>query len=245
MKLALCSTAAILFSASTAAGAAEPNAPDWVYGAGELPEKWSLVNESYAACDAGAMQSPVDLGQPNAGGEIDLSASYGETTGTLVTGPAKVQVDVEPGMGMISGDRLFSLLQMHFHTPAEHLLHGERYPLVVHLVHATPGGALGVLGVMFEEGESNPALAAIARSMESGTEAVDFDVAELVPGGLDIYRYMGSLTTPPCTEGVNWHVADEVLTASPGEIAAMRAALGTSNRSLQPLNSRLVVAPED
>lgn len=233
--------ASALLASQTAA--ADGSATDWVYGDGELPEKWSNTNESYATCDGGAMQSPIDLSDFNGRGDLQIGASYGEGSGTLVTGPAKVQVDFEPGMGMISGKRLYSLVQVHFHTPAEHILHGERYPLVAHLVHGTRDGQFAVLGVMFEQGEENEALGAIVDTLASGESELSLDVSDMVPGNLDIWRYMGSLTTPPCTEGVNWHVADEVLTASASQIAAMRERLGNSARSLQPRNHRLVVAP--
>lgn len=244
--LALC-TGTILTIASlpTAAGAADGSAQDWVYGDGELPEKWSYTNEDYAACDAGVMQSPIDLSDHNGRGSLKLGASYGETTGVLKTGPGKVQVDVDPGMGMISGERLYSLVQLHFHTPAEHMLHSKRYPLVAHLVHGTRDNQFAVLGVMFKEGEANEALEPIIEALEADGKDVTLDVSQMVPDDLDIWRYMGSLTTPPCTEGVNWHVADEVLTASPEQIAAMRARLGNSARSLQPRNHRLVIAPDD
>ncbi|MBZ6379304.1 carbonic anhydrase family protein [Pacificimonas aurantium] len=231
----LCATAAL----------ADTSVRDWVYGDGDVPEKWSIANEDYAACDAGAMQSPIDLNMANAYGDIDVAASYGTAPGDLKLGPGKVQVDVEPGMGMISGGDLFNLLQMHFHTPAEHALDGTRYPLVLHLVHATSEGRLGVLGVMFKEGEANPALDAIVQTIDADEDDLELDVGALVPEELAVYRYMGSLTTPPCTEGVNWHVAEEVLTASAAQIEAMEARLGTSNRSLQPLNGRLVVAPSN
>ena len=116
---------------------------------------------------------------------------------------------------------------------------------MAHFVHATETGELGVLGVMFEQGDANPALDAIVAGVGAGTgAAVEFDVNDMVPEDTGIYRYMGSLTTPPCSEGVNWHVADEVMTASADQIAALEANLGPSARSLQPLGTRLLVAPE-
>lgn len=242
MKKAVVAALATCALAGSATAATE-GAVDWVYGDGELPEKWSITNESYASCDAGTMQSPIDLDFANAKGDIDIAGSYGETTGTLKVAPAKVQVDVAPGMGMISGQRLFSLLQFHLHTPSEHRMNGQRYPLTAHLVHATATGELAVLGMMFEAGEANPALQSILDGIESGSGQIDLDVHDLVPESMQVYRYMGSLTTPPCTEGVNWHVAKEVIEASAEQIAAFEQLLGQSARSMQPLNNRLIVAP--
>ena len=242
-KMIAIGAGAVLLSAP-AAIAAPNGAPDWVYGDGELPEKWSITNEAYASCDAGLMQSPIDLGNANASGEVEFAASYGEARGTVKTGPGKIQVDVDPGMGMISGDTLFSLVQFHFHTPAEHMMDGKRHPLVVHFVHGSRTGQFAVLGVMFEEGEANPALDAIIAGVDSDSP-VSVDVSQMIPEDYDIYRYMGSLTTPPCTEGVNWHIADETVEASAEQIASLRTRLGNSNRSLQPINNRLIVAPGD
>lgn len=155
-------------------------------------------------------------------------------------------MDFPAGFGMNSGGKTFNLIQVHFHTPSEHAMSGKRYPLVAHFVHATDAGELGVLGVMFEEGDANPALAEIVDGVGKGQGAsVEFDINEMVPDDLDVFRYMGSLTTPPCSEGVNWHVADEPMTASAEQIAAMEANLGPSARSIQPLGSRLLVAPSE
>ena len=224
---------------------------DWNFGDGVDDERWSLLNSDYALCDAGLNQSPIDLGTPNARGDVEISHNYGEATGTIALGDEKVQVDFTRDIeqGMASGGTMFNLIQVHFHTPSEHAMNGERQPLVAHFVHATDDGRLGVLGVMFEEGDANPALAAIVphlanNGVHNGMD-VSFDVNDMVPDDLEVFRYMGSLTTPPCSEGVNWHVADEVMTASAEQIQAIYASLGPSARSLQPQGNRLVVAPGD
>lgn len=241
-SFAIGATAALLLGT----GAATAQTLEWRYTDGERPESWSAANPDYAACDAGKMQSPIDLGEANALGDIVLAADYGPTNGTLKLGQHKVQVDAAPGQGMVSGERLFHLVQVHFHTPAEHVIDGERYPLVAHFVHATRDGTLGVLGVMFKEGGANEGLQQIISALPQGNNAkVMVDMGAMVPEKLEVYRYMGSLTTPPCSENVNWHVVERVLEASPAQIAAMERALGMSARSIQPSNNRLVVAPAD
>ena len=233
---------AILGLATAPLAAAEK---DWNFGDGTNPERWASVNAAYALCDAGLNQSPIDLGTPNARGDVQLDTNFGDADGTIALGEEKVQVDFAAGLGMNSGGKEFNLIQVHFHTPAEHAVDGERYPLVAHFVHATEAGELGVLGVMFEEGAANPALTTIVDGVGKGKgTAVSFDVSDMVPDELDVYRYMGSLTTPPCSEGVNWHVAEAPMTASAEQIAAIEANLGPSARSLQPLGTRLLVAPE-
>lgn len=237
----LASVAAISLLAAPAIAAKK----DWKFGDGEMPERWSLVNSDYAVCDAGLMQSPVDLGQAKAQGEITVSTNYGDTAGTLAVSDQKLQVDFPAGLHMHSGDKHFNLIQVHFHTPSEHAIDGKRYPLVAHFVHATDSGELGVLGVMFEEGDENAALGEIGAALSTGNgAALTLDASEMIPDDLSVYRYMGSLTTPPCSEGVNWHVAEQVMEASAGQIAAMAGSLGPTARSLQPLGNRLLVAPE-
>ena len=226
--------------------AADHHGKDWSFGDGVSPERWATVNSAYALCDAGLNQSPIDLGQANARGDVALTTNFGDASGTIALGKEKVQVDFAPGLGMNSGGKEFNLIQVHFHTPSEHAVSGKRYPLVAHFVHATEAGELGVLGVMYELGDANPALDAIVAGVGGGKgTAVAFDVNDMVPSDLDVYRYMGSLTTPPCSEGVNWHVADTVMTASAEQIAAMETNLGPSARSIQPLGTRLLVAPSE
>lgn len=221
-------------------------AQDWTYTDGESPEKWSEASEAFATCDIGKMQSPVDLGASTAIGSVILAGDYGPTEGTLQIARHMVQIDTGAGQGMISGNRLFNLIQVHFHTPSEHAISGERYPLTAHFVHATRDGALGVLGVMFVEGDANEGLQTIIDAMPNGDgSAISIDMGSMVPQELDVYRYMGSLTTPPCSENVNWHVVKDTIEASAEQIAAFEKALGMSARSLQPLNNRLLVAPAD
>ncbi|ANU07872.1 carbonic anhydrase [Paraurantiacibacter namhicola] len=217
---------------------------DWTFGDGEMPERWSALNSDYALCDAGLMQSPIDLGHHKAHGQIEVQTNYGTTGSTLAVAQEKVQLDFPAGMMMMSGGKTFNLIQVHFHTPAEHAISGERHPLVAHFVHATDEGELGVLGVMFVPGDANPGLDALMGSMDEGNgAAVTVDASQMIPEDLTVYRYMGSLTTPPCSEGVNWHVAKATMTASPEQIAALTEALGPTARSLQPLGNRLLVAP--
>jgi carbonic anhydrase len=219
---------------------------NWNFGDGVTDERWSLIHSDYALCDAGLNQSPIDLGTPNARGDIELTTMFGTASGTMAIGEEKVQVDFASGqgLGMHSGGIAFNLLQVHFHTPSEHAINGERFPLVAHFVHATDDGRLGVLGVMFAEGAENAGLANVLEAHAGGNGTpVMLDTQSMLPSDLDVYRYMGSLTTPPCSEGVNWHVADTPVEASADQIAAFTAALGPSARSLQPQGNRLVVAP--
>ena len=240
----LATTAAL---AAGLSGAAIAQDKDWNFGDGTTPERWGAINTEYAACDIGKMQSPIDLTNPDVLGTVRLTTNFGQARGKLALGDEKVQIDFDQGQnkGMMSGNKAFNLIQVHFHTPAEHAVNGMRYPMVAHFVHATSGGELGVLGVFFTEGDANPALASLLRAHSQGNgTALSVDIDEMVPETVEVYRYMGSLTTPPCSEGVNWHVANVPVEASADQIAKLRGALGPSARSIQDRNGRLLVAPE-
>lgn len=228
-------------------GVAVAKEKDWSFGDGQAPERWSAIKADYAKCDIGKMQSPIDLTNPDARASVKLVANFGRVDGTLSLGREKIQIDFTPGQGkgMKSGDKVFDLLQVHFQTPAEHAVNGVRYPMVAHFVHATGAGELGVLGVFFTEGSANPALGALldAHATGDGTP-LSLNIDDMIPDSLNVYRYMGSLTTPPCNEGVNWHVADVPVEASAEQIAKLRGALGPTARSIQDRNGRLLVAPE-
>ena len=236
--------AALALGISTTAFA---QSKDWNFGDGTTPERWGAINTEYAACDIGKMQSPIDLTDPDVLSTVKLTTNFGQARGKLALGEEKVQIDFDQGQnkGMMSGNKAFNLLQVHFHTPAEHAVHGMRYPMVAHLVHATSGGELGVLGVFFTEGDANPALASLLRAHASGNgTALSVNIDDMLPERLEVYRYMGSLTTPPCSEGVNWHVANVPVEASADQIAKLRGALGPSARSIQDRNGRLLIAPD-
>ena len=217
---------------------------DWRFGDGEMPERWSLQNRDYALCDSGLMQSPIDLASPKAIAPVQVSTNYGAVESRLSVADQKLQLDFPQGMAMMSGNKQFNLIQVHFHTPAEHAINGKRHPLTAHFVHATDEGELGVLGVFFVEGATNPELQKMIDALEAGNGAtVSVDAKGMIPDQLMVHRYMGSLTTPPCSEGVNWHVVDQTMTASAQQIAAIEAQLGPTARSLQPLGNRLLVSP--
>ena len=214
------------------------------------PERWGQLADDYAMCERGDMQSPIDLAGNNAVGTIDMTVDYQPVPLTVSNKGKTLQADFSPGSTMTSGGMVFNLIQIHFHTPSEHAISGKRYPLTGHFVHATEDGKLGVLGIMFEEGAANPELARILAAMpQTPTEprTIDgqmFDPNGLLPADRAIYRYMGSLTTPPCSEGVNWHVLRAPMTASADQIATFERLMKDNARPVRARNNRLVVAPE-
>jgi len=158
-----------------------------------------------------------------------------------------VQVNAAPGSAIEVDGATFELRQFHFHAPSENLIDGKSFPLEAHLVHADKDGNLAVVAVMFDQGDANKALAAAWPQMPlHGGEkaALNLPVAplELLPADRDYYRFNGSLTTPPCTEGVRWLVMKHAVSASAEQIAQFKHVMHHPNsRPVQAVNARPVL----
>ncbi len=222
----------------------------WTYSGESGPEHWGSLAAGFELCRSGLTQSPIELDQANATGDLKVSVDWAAGPLTVSNRGMTVQADFAEGSFMTSGGKVFELIQVHFHTPSEHTHRGRTYPLVAHFVHATDEGTLGVLGVLFEQGEANPELAKILDAVPSeASEPATISGVTLNPNGMlpdeiEVWRYMGSLTTPPCSERVHWHVVEDTVTASRSQISAMEGLMGHNARPVQPLNNRLLVAPE-
>ena len=219
----------------------------WTYSGDEGPENWGELSEEFVMCAEGVNQSPIDIRGPIEAEVSPLQIDYGRNAERIVNNGHTLKVEVAPGSQISLGDNSFALKQYHFHSPSENLIEGQSYPLEAHLVHANDQGSLAVIGVMFEDGEANPALAQLIADLpeEVGMPqllAEPLDASELLPESRAYYRFNGSLTTPPCTEGVRWYVMKEPLTASPEQIEALSQAMPyPNNRPVQPINARPVL----
>ena len=220
--------------------------PHWEYSGKHGPDHWAELSDDFSTCTTGRLQSPFDI-------EADLSAylpalglNYKSVAMKVINNSHTIQVDQTGGGELSVAGKSYNLLQFHFHTGSEYTIDGKAYPLEVHLVHASDVGELAVVGVMFEEGASNTELTKIWANMpaskgENMVGGETIDVRNLLPTSNKYYRFMGSLTTPPCSEGVNWHMMSEPITASADQIAAFKAIFPMNARPLQDENNRLVV----
>jgi carbonic anhydrase len=255
--LAASSLALLLGACSTggpapAKAAATPHELHWSYEtAGDAigPAGWgSLVGD--VVCATGTKQSPVALASsgvkpaPNS-----LSFAYGPTPLRVTNNGHTQQVDVEPGRGVDVDGVSYPLVQFHFHSPSEHTLDGKRFPLEMHLVHAGAGGNPAVVvGVLFEKGVANAALAPFFANLPKTKGSVapaglSIDPAAILPASHSFLHYEGSLTTPPCSEGIRWFVLTEPATVSAEQVKAyVGTGLDHTNRPLQPLGERPVLA---
>lgn len=206
---------------------------------------WTFVA---GLCGTGHEQSPINLSSAAPMAETpDLAPRYLPASGAWVNNGHTLQFTPGAAAGMLTiGQDAYTFAQFHFHSPAEHTLDRRAYPAELHFVHRNGAGLLAVVGVFIEEGAENPALAALLAARPEGQgdthgSTLEIDLNALLPPDRAYFAYAGSLTTPPCTEGVRWNVLRTPLQASPAQIAALREALGASSRHVQPLGQRTVL----
>ncbi len=208
------------------------------------PARWAGLSEEYAACERGHEQSPLALVTPDVGGTPEaLELHYGEVRVDLTDNGHTVLVPTAGGSYAVVGGERYFLFQIHFHAPSEHTIDGREHPMEIHLVHRTRAQQLFVLGVPVASGAPNAALAALfAHLPERGHLTADlrFDPRALLPTDRAALRYRGSLTTPPCSEPVEWAVLTSPITVSEAQLAAFRAIHDGNRRPPRPAFARRV-----
>lgn len=229
-------------STATTEAAHSGELPHWTYEGEEGPENWGALAPEYAACADGSAQTPIDV---TGAVEVDLADpvfDYAALAATVVNNGHTIQANASEGNTVTVDGAVSPLKQIHFHAPSEHTIDGVSAAAEVHFVHKTDDDVITVVGVMIVEGtEANAAWQPYVDALttaEGAETAVELDWAAMLPGARTTFRYTGSLTTPPCTEGVNWLLMSEPVALSADQIAAFVAAYEGNNRPVQPLNDR-------
>ncbi|WP_175409110.1 carbonic anhydrase [Streptomyces sp. TRM64462] len=239
--------------AAAAPAPAQKGTAHWSYEGAGGPADWATLAEDFEACEKGHEQSPVDLREESAAqAPVDKAVTfdYKPVTAEVVNNGHTVQANVSPGSRIILDGTPYDLKQFHFHLPSEHTEEGEHSAMELHFVHADKAGRLAVVGVLMQEKAGASAFADLWKRLpekEGGKASVTepIDLTAFLPGDRDQYRYEGSLTTPPCTEGVKWTVLKDPVTVAPAEVAAYKKMFPKTNRPTQPLNERKVTVVED
>ncbi|MDG2955523.1 carbonic anhydrase family protein [Bisgaard Taxon 10/6] len=218
----------------------------WGYSGQGNPENWGELSQEFITCKIGKNQSPVNISKSIPVQRQDLKISYPALSLKLENNGHTLQasnIDQSPSIRI--DDKTFMLKQFHFHTPSEHTFKEQHFPMEAHFVHQSSQGELAVLAVIFKAGKDNPALAPIVRQSLKSGESVTLqqpsDIQGLLPKKSTHLRLNGSLTTPPCTEGVTWVILETPVEAGPAQIQAIEAMVGHNNRPIQPINSRLII----
>jgi len=218
----------------------------WGYSGEAGPEHWAELSPEYAVCGTGVNQSPVNISDTVVAELDPLELDYQGSSTTVINNGHTLQVDAKPGSSLRVGTEVFQLLQLHFHSPSEHHVDGKEFLLEAHFVHQNEQGEIAVVAVLFGDGSWNADLEKIgdaAPDTIGQSVLLDINFAELkVHTRLASYfRYNGSFTTPPCTEGVRWYVLKETGTMSPDQAARYVDLIGEDARGPQPLNARIVL----
>jgi carbonic anhydrase len=231
----------------------KPEEVHWGYEGENGPERWADLSSEFVTCRQGKRQSPIDLNgsKPVEGAAIErrigrevLTFQQRAQVMDLVDNGHTIQVTNDVSMTLDIGSDHFELVQYHFHAPSEHTIDGVASPLEIHFVHKSASGDLAVVGILVEEGEHDPLWDPLIAALPSGpgdsrhVEHLDLDMNELRPLPRRYYRYQGSLTTPPCSEGVEWVVMAEYRRISSDQMAAVVSRLHDNNRPVQSLHER-------
>jgi carbonic anhydrase len=224
--------------------AGKPDAVHWAYDGKTGPPTWGTLDPAWRACLTGKAQSPIDI-EPRAGSATPIVFHYKATAATIVDNGHTLQVNLAPGSSIEIDDVPYDLLQLHFHTPSEHTIAGEHYPLEVHLVHKDGAGKLAVIGVLYDVGAESKVLAGLWSAWPQNLDVEDklkkpFDPSALLPETRTVFRYTGSLTTPPCTEGVLWNVMRRTPSDTRPHLEAFGLHEKRNARGVQPLGDRKI-----
>ena len=232
--------------ATHAAMAANEAHPHWSYTGAHGAAHWAELDATNEACALGHQQSPIDIRKAQQADLPPLAFNYGRIAPSIVNNGHTIQVNVPAGQFLQVGEQRYELLQFHFHTPSEESIRGKRRAMVAHFVHRAADGSLGVVAALIQPGKANPAFEAVLSHLpphpkETITvEGLELDLAAMLPATRRYYDFQGSLTTPPCSEGVHWMVLAEPVTVSPGAIQAFRRLYAANARPVQPLHGRVV-----
>jgi carbonic anhydrase len=217
----------------------------WGYVGGQKPASWGSLDPAYDACKSGQMQSPVNIDQFMQTETEPLSVTYVDTPLMVKNTMQTLQVDYAAGSSLGVGGKSYALQYFTFHTPSEHYFNGASYPMEIHFVHKAQDGTIAFVSVMAKIGAPNRVIEGIWQNapqegQERKIETVTYNATELLPDTLEYYKYEGSMTVPPCTEGATWLVLRKPITISQEQLLTFQNMFGLNARPLQPLNSRMV-----
>jgi carbonic anhydrase len=224
-------------------------ASHWSYEGEGAPEHWSQLNDEYKTCQQGMNQSPINIDTTLNAHLQPLDIHYGKGPDIVLNNGHTIQATVDPkASDSITVDgQSYVLQQFHFHAPSENTLHGKHSAMEMHLVHKNTAGEVAVVAVMFDVGAANPELDKLWSVMPEKAESdaalkTSLDINKLIPTDRTYWRFSGSLTTPPCSEGIAWLVMKHPLTLSEAQLEKFTHTMHHhNNRPTQPAHGRVVV----
>lgn len=228
----------------------------WGYEGEDGPANWASLSPTYNLCGTGLNQSPINIEKTGVTNGAKWSLNYQSTSiriahnehmDEIIDNGHTIQCTVDEGSTFTFEDKTYKLKQFHFHTPSEHTIDGKHMPMEMHMVHQSDDGSLAVVGILFKEGKTpNENFSKIianlpnAKGESKHLKSDSIDIRVHMPADNYAYHYTGSLTTPPCSENVQWLVLRDMVTLSADQIKAFSSRIGPNNRPTQPLNTRKV-----
>ena len=212
-----------------------------------LPLLLSAAAAFANTCDSGQRQSPIDITTTTRQKLPALTFDYRGAPLKIADDGHTVRVRFANGSQLHIGSQRYTLQQFHFHTPGGDRIAGEEFPMVAHLLHKSSSGQLLALAVLFRVGAENPLLDSLLPLIPAHADGdhtvagVTIDARGLLPASGSYYRYQGSLTAPPCTEGVDWIVMKQPIELSAAQLARYRKRFADNARAVQPLHQRVVL----
>jgi len=217
----------------------------WDYAGETGPEAWGRLKPEYAKCATGHRQSPIDIRGGIAVQLEPIQFDYRTTGFSVVDTGRTVQVNLPAGNAITVLGRRFELQQFHFHRPSEERINGRQYDMVAHLVHQDSEGRLAVVAVLLDRGAAQPVIQAVWNALpleknEAQAAPGTIDLNKLLPEDRRYYTYMGSMTTPPCREGVLWMVMKTPVPVSPEQVDIFAHLYPMNARPVQQASGRLI-----
>lgn len=217
----------------------------WSYEGDTGPVFWGKMRPEYALCSSGKRQSPIDIRNGIKVEQEAIVLDYKPSYFRILDNGHSIQISYGPDSHLKLMGRTFELSQFHFHRPSEERFDGRSFEMSIHLVHKDLDGRMAVLAIMLERGESNPLIQTLWNNLpleknEDYLARVPINAIDLIPARRDYYSYMGSLTTPPCTEGILWLVMKQPIQVSEEQIAVFSRFYRNNARPVQPTNDRII-----
>ncbi len=219
----------------------------WGYTKNIGPENWHTLSDEFKICKAGSFQSPIDISNTIKSKLAPLEFNYIRSALSIINNGHTIQIYGFNKSYISTPTGKYELVQLHLHTPSEHTFQGKSFPMGIHFVHKNQEDKLSVIGVMVKKGRHNPALQMIIAHVpniinkEAPLNEVVMDVKALIPEDPGYSLYSGSLTTPPCTEGVTWYVMNTPIEGSTEQINKLQSIMSNNARPIQRKDNRLII----
>ncbi|NOX42581.1 MAG: carbonic anhydrase family protein [Gammaproteobacteria bacterium] len=219
---------------------------NWGYEGSTGPDHWAAMKQEFAVCSEGKRQSPINIDRSVSADLGTIEFNYNDTKIEVVNNGHTIQVNNSADSSIKIGAGKFELLQFHFHSPSENTVGNKPFDMEMHLVHKNDQGELAVVGVFLKTGGANNQLSKFWKEMPKSKDkkmlTASINPKDLLPANKSFYHFKGSLTTPPCSEGVSWFVMKDAVDVSKDQVKEFLAIVGNNARPVQADNGRFVLS---